>query len=550
MDLKELILISVTFLNLLLGFLIYLGHRKNLANIFYGLLAFSLSLWTFCMLRYASIDINYPEQILLWSKLLYMAGIGVPLSLILFAYAFPDGKLKANKFLMIIAVVLYFFLAYITFLTNQIISGLDIVNTANRVLIHGPLYPLYFLYFFAGMTWAFIILFLKLRKADHKLKIQLRYILVGAMTPTLFTGVINMILPATGNFYLAWMGPSSSLVMVASIGYAIVKHRLMDIKVIATQVFASLLALISLIEIFGAKTPTEIGMRVAIFTITLIFSIFLIRSVLNEVKRREQMEVLTKELKHASKKLKEANKELKRLDDAKSEFLSIASHQLRTPLTAVKGFVSMILEGSFGKVPPLIKTNLEKVYQASERLIGLVESLLNISRIEAGRLEFDVQPVDLVPTVQGLIEDFKKRVDDKGLKLNYYPEKNLPLCLADAQKVKEVISNMIDNSLKYTPKGEINVSLHKESQSIVFACQDTGIGVDPDDLPRLFEKFVRGKGMMQVYTEGTGLGMYFARMVVENMGGRIWAESDGKGKGSKFCFSLPMADKGKAVKVA
>jgi signal transduction histidine kinase len=133
--------------------------------------------------------------------------------------------------------------------------------------------------------------------------------------------------------------------------------------------------------------------------------------------------------------------------------------------------------------------------------------------------------------------------------LKFYPEPNLPKCAADPEKIKEVISNLIDNSVKYTPKGEISVGIHQESQSLVFTCQDTGLGIEPDDMPRLFNKFVRGKGMMTVHTEGTGLGLYFARVVIENMGGRIWAESSGKNKGSKFSFSLPLADKSAAKKV-
>jgi len=121
--------------------------------------------------------------------------------------------------------------------------------------------------------------------------------------------------------------------------------------------------------------------------------------------------------------------------------------------------------------------------------------------------------------------------------------------LADLQKIKEVASNLVDNSVKYTKSGEISLDLHQEGTSVVFSVMDTGMGIAPEDLNRLFNKFVRGKGMEKVHTEGTGLGLYFARVVIENMGGRIWAESPGKGRGSKFSFSLPLADKSKAPKI-
>lgn len=256
------------------------------------------------------------------------------------------------------------------------------------------------------------------------------------------------------------------------------------------------------------------------------------------------------EVKKATEKLVAANKELQRLDDAKSEFLSIASHQLRTPTTIIRGYISMMQEGSFGPVPPIIQDNLKKVNSATDRLLSLIESLLDISRMEAGRLEFDMQATDLAAIAKGLIDDFKKKAEDKKLKLDFYFPKDLPKVSADPNKVKEVASNLIDNSIKYTPKGEVSVGLHQEGASVVFSVQDTGLGVEPEDLPRLFNKFVRGKDMVRVHTEGTGLGLYFARVVIENMGGRIWAESPGKNQGSKFCFSLPLADKGKAKKVS
>ncbi|MEI6627252.1 MAG: HAMP domain-containing sensor histidine kinase [bacterium] len=327
------------------------------------------------------------------------------------------------------------------------------------------------------------------------------------------------------------------------------KTKLFEIKVVSTEIFIGILLLINFIEIFFAFSLEDLLNKLGVFVISLIFTVLVIRSSLKEIKRREELEKLANKLAKASKELEGANKELQRLDDAKSEFLSIASHQLRTPLTVIRGYVSMMLEGSFGKLPKLIKENLTKVNTASVHLVDLIESLLNISRIEAGRIEFNIQPINLENSVKEIWDGFAKRAQDKKLKLEFFPDKKLPKVLADASKIKEVISNIIDNSIKYTLSGEISVGLHLEGASVVFSCQDTGIGIEPDDLPRLFNKFVRGKGMMQVYTEGTGLGMYFARLLVENMGGRIWVDSAGKGQGAKFSFSLPLADKKKVAKI-
>jgi signal transduction histidine kinase len=550
MEIKAIILVSVAFLNFALGATILFQNYKSLINRRFAFFAFSLGLWSLLMMFYENVP--YQEsQVYFWSLLLHFAGALIAHSFFYFTLVYPDGKnllkqkLKFFYHILSIPIVLIF---YFLFINRDIITGINHQDEI-RNLIYGDWYIFYFLFFFSYIILGLLILFYKSTKAKGIDKKRIQLLLWSMLPPFVYAGALNMVFVNLLDFHYAWTGPIALLVVVVAIAYGIIKLNLLNVKVITTEIFAVFLTLVSLIEIFLYDSTSELIFRIIIFLITLGFAILLIRSVLREVHRREQMEKLTKELKKAGRDLKKANKELKRLDNAKSEFLSIASHQLRTPLTVIKGYVSMMQEGSFGKVPKLIGQNLDKVYISTERLISLVESLLNISRIESGRLEFDVKPVDLTSVVSSIVEGFQKKARDKKLKLEFLPDENLPKAAIDEQKIKEVISNIIDNSVKYTEKGSITVGLHQESQSIVFSCQDTGIGVLPEDLPRLFEKFVRGKGMMQVYTEGTGLGMYFARMVVENMGGRIWAESPGKNKGSKFSFSVPMADKGKAKKV-
>lgn len=266
-------------------------------------------------------------------------------------------------------------------------------------------------------------------------------------------------------------------------------------------------------------------------------------------KETKQEKIALAKRRELLKKWQKANKELQRLDDAKSEFLSIASHQLRTPTTIIKGYISMMREGSFGRVPKVVQENLDKVSVATERLLNLIENLLDISRIEAGRLEFEIVPVDLAKIAEELKDEFKPKASAKKIAINAFYPADLPAASADKDKIKEVASNLVDNAVKYTKAGEVGLDLHQEGASVVFSVSDTGQGIGSEDLPRLFNKFVRGAGMAVGHPEGTGLGLYFARVVVENMGGRIWVESAGKGRGSKFSFSLPLADKRKASKI-
>jgi signal transduction histidine kinase len=249
---------------------------------------------------------------------------------------------------------------------------------------------------------------------------------------------------------------------------------------------------------------------------------------------------LEKEVEKATRDLRRANTQLKKLDAAKSEFISIASHQLRTPLTVIKGYISMMLEGNFGTLTKLEEESLDKVFQSNERLIQLVENLLNISRIESGRLQFDFHEVDLNEMVESVIDELSGNAKKKGLILQYKaPPQPLPKIKIDDEKIRQVVMNLIDNAIKYTKQGSVTVKLEQIGKKIKFSVADSGMGIRPEDMVNLFKKFSRGTGTSLVHTEGTGLGLYVARMMISAHKGKIWAESDGEGKGSKFCFELP-----------
>jgi signal transduction histidine kinase len=252
-------------------------------------------------------------------------------------------------------------------------------------------------------------------------------------------------------------------------------------------------------------------------------------------------EKLKEEVKVATADLRAANERLKQLDAAKSEFISIASHQLRTPLTIIKGYISMMLEGNFGRLTKRELEPLKKVYLSNERLIRLVENLLNISRIESGRLQFVFQSMQIEGLVSDVVTELSGNAKKKGIKLNLkMPRTPLPPVKADEEKLRQVVMNLIDNAIKYTDRGRVDVSVALVNGQVRVCVADTGMGIAPEDLPNLFKKFSRGSGTSLVHTEGTGLGLFVARKMIEAHGGRIWAESKGEGQGAKFCFQLPV----------
>jgi len=245
------------------------------------------------------------------------------------------------------------------------------------------------------------------------------------------------------------------------------------------------------------------------------------------------------EVDKATKELKIANIQLRKLDRAKSEFISIASHQLRTPLTVIKGYLSMIDQKDFGQVPAKLANPLDRVYKSTLRIIGLVEDLLNVSRIESGRMKFDFEMVDVNDLVKEVFDELEQHAKNKGLTFSYLkPTKNIPAVKLDRNKVREVIMNLMDNAIKYTEHGSVIVGLEKLDDHVRFSVKDTGRGIAPDEMPLLFQKFSRAKGVQLVHTEGTGLGLYIAKKILQKHHAKIWAESAGAGKGSAFIIEF------------
>ncbi len=242
----------------------------------------------------------------------------------------------------------------------------------------------------------------------------------------------------------------------------------------------------------------------------------------------------------AAAHLRTANRHLKELDTAKDEFISMASHQLRTPLTSIKGYISMLLEGDAGKLTPTQQEFLEYAYGGSQRMVGLIADLLNVSRMSAGKFLIEKKPVDLDTLVQEEVQQLQQHAAVRHLKLTYQgPAKPLPPLSLDEGKTRQVIMNFVDNALYYTKKGGVQVSLERHGDTVEVRVKDSGIGVPKEAREHLFTKFYRAGNAQSVRPDGTGLGLFLAKRVVEDQGGTIIFESV-EGKGSTFGFSMSL----------
>ncbi|KKS84307.1 MAG: Sensor protein resE [Candidatus Gottesmanbacteria bacterium GW2011_GWA1_43_11] len=238
--------------------------------------------------------------------------------------------------------------------------------------------------------------------------------------------------------------------------------------------------------------------------------------------------------------LKIANEKLKELDKLKDEFVSLASHELRSPMTTIKGSLSTILDGYAGEVSKETREFLTAAYSENDRLIRLVNNLLNISRIESGRLKFLVTNVDMSKLMKDEVDNMQMAAKERGLTLTIDKTENLPLVLADEDKIREVLINLLGNAIKFTHQGGITVSAKVDKDMVVTSVTDTGNGIAPEDQDLLFKKFSQvRRGTYSRQTGGTGLGLYISKKIIEGLQGQIWLTST-VGKGTTFFFSLPI----------
>jgi signal transduction histidine kinase len=321
--------------------------------------------------------------------------------------------------------------------------------------------------------------------------------------------------------------------MITSITYAILKHHLFDAKIIATEIFVFFLWVFIFARILLSETPQDLFFNLALFIVTVVVGLFLVKSVIKEVEAREEVERLATDLAKANDRLKE-------LDQMKSEFLSLATHQIRGPLTAIKGYASLLIEGSYGKLPHAVTEAVEKIFHSSDSLALLVEDFLNISRIEQGRMKYDFVDTDMEALVREVAGELAPNVSRAKLQFGVSTDGRGPYkAKVDIGKIRQVIANLLDNAIKYTPSGSISIGLEKTSEGkIRIEVSDTGVGIDQVTLPTLFNKFTRAKDASKTNVSGTGLGLYVAKEMVKAHGGRIWAESAGKGHGSIFFVEL------------
>jgi len=520
---------------LAIGLLVYTKtNRTFLAKIFLGFVA-SFALWSFVDLIPWSSN-NYGLVYAFWAPLDFIEITFYALGLYFFS-VFLKGEDIALKYKLLL------FLTIVPALVISITghSVLDFQHfwceATNSVFLTE--YKLY-----VEIVYLLIIAFLTVKAAlsGHKIKRRDIFVFGGSIFGFLAVfGVAEYLASVTAFYELHLYSLFALPIFLLVIIYSIFDLDIFKFKILKTHFLVVGFLVLMISQIFFIEDSTD--RLLTLFTVVLAFgfSFLLFKNLKKESDQRVRIEKLSDQLEKSNFQLSDANEKLKDLDKSKTEFLSLASHQLRSPLTAIKGYSSMLLDGSYGALTPENKTPIERVFMSANNLALIVEDLLSVTKIEQGGMQYEFTGIDLAKIAKTLVDEQSVNAKNRGLELVFENKIGVAIVRADSTKIRQVLLNFVDNAIKYTPKGNVKVTVEAiDGNKVRFAVKDSGVGMSKETKDRLFEKFRRGEEGSRVNAGGSGLGLYLAKEIVGAHAGEIIVESEGVGKGSTFIVDLPL----------
>ena len=532
------LLFVLVFLSFLLIVMVLSLSKKSDSSLAFVLMAFFGGvLWSLSIVMFR-ISTTL-ETALFWDRLIYTAGIISPITVLIFSYIFPEGKFSkiptVYKVMSILPIVTFVPILVFTKLWIQEIN----ISPQGKEVILGPFYVFWVVFIFIYFLWAFLNFFFKYKKIYQTNKVQKRqfqYLFIGLVFPLIGCIPFNVVGPLFGDYGVIWAGPLTIFTFFGFAALSIFKYRLFEIKVLLTEALVGVIGLILFMLPFVMPTTFLKIVTSFVFFLFCVFGYLLIVSTRREIERREDMEKLTK-------KLKEASRNVEKLSEMKSEFLKVVNHQLRTPVSIIKGMASMLAEGSVkGKKKDEF---IKKLYISSERLTTILDDILVAQGLIGGGEFTNFSPCNIEEIIKDQISHSESLARNKKLKIIFKKSKKpLPITLIDKTMMSRAIARLIDNSILYTEKGEIEISTAfkkiKTKKFIQISIKDSGIGLNREDKKSLFKLFHRGKAAVSVHPNGSGLGLFIVANFVRVHRGIIRAESKGRGKGTTFIIVLPV----------
>jgi signal transduction histidine kinase len=517
----------------LAGFLFVLGRERF--HYIWGAFCVAVALWAggFYMVTLVS----DPELAKMWWKVSFSGLILNPFLFLHFVLEFAKNtfyRLYTRTVTAVLYAVALFFLV-VNLATDLIIRDVTLLfgelyyNTPP-----GPLHPYFTALFCIIIFFSLYIVYREYQRQTNDIVLRQRamYLLIAALIAYIgggmnFLVVYEINIPPITNFTVAFGS--------AFIAYAILRYRLFDVRVVAAQFLTFILLGFVFIRLAVSVSYEEVVFNALMLFVTAVVGVYLVNSVRKEVEQREEIQRLATELQDKNTKLTE-------LDTLKSQFLSIATHELRTPITIVRNFVSLMLDGTYGKIPPAAEVAARQVFERATDMAQSVDSYLNVSRIEQGKMQYTFTTVDITRLTKLAVDGMKANAEKKSLALSLTikPGAEGMQANADGPKISEVLVNLIDNSIKYTLKGSVAVTVEMIGKVGRITLTDTGVGMTPKTLQGLFKLFSPGEDAKKINVSSTGIGMYISKMHVEAHKGTLNGYSGGEGKGSQFVLDLPL----------
>ncbi len=528
---------TVGVLGFIIGSLVYSRDIHRIDTLSFFLLTWVFSILALFLGIFESIGTGILSFLLL--KILYILTALIPVAVLFFISTLSqDGKIIFTKMKLLMSTAPFFILT-VAFLTVPNLL-LDLIKN-NVSEIKTPMLSFWFLliviYFFFYTVVSIVLLYRKYKRSAGIFKSEIKYILFSFLIGVLFILFVDIALPFFGIYEFFWLSIVIGFIILCVVGYLLLKYNSWNLKLASTDLLTSLVSLIFLFELFLSVDISDFIIKAIILVLILFAGLLLVKRVREEIEGREEAEKLVKDLAYI-------NDNLHILDKQKTEFVTNSAHHLRDPLTAINGYTSMILDGSFGETNKETNKAVSRILESSQRLVVIVEDFMNISKIEGGKMNYKFSKFDLKKILDDMMDEISLIAKKTGLKLSFnFEQKQDYYIKADEGKIRQVISNLIDNSIKYTPKGSIEISMNKikGGKKVLLKISDTGIGMNKETLDKIFHKFSRADEASKFHTGGSGLGLYVAKEIVKKHNGHIWAESDGVGKGSTFCLELDVS---------
>jgi len=529
---------SIIAIGLLLGIWILLSNTKSKVNWFFFGITVTILLWNvFAFQGYRGISENLST---FFFRLNYGSVALYFLAFYYFALYFPKASPRRHRWLDWVVNIIFSLLAIASVFTNLVINSVSIPTGGKLIMRTGSLGNLFYLLTFGLTIYIVISLFQKYKTLIEEEKSKTKFFLVGTVLYAGFNIIFNIVLSVAfpENYRLTQLGDLSAILFLGFVGYAVMKHQLFNIKLIATESVVIILSLILFIQIFISNNFNEGSINAIIWVLATYGGYRLVKSVRVEIQQREQLAQLAQQL-------EKANDHLKEVDKLKDDFLSMASHELNTPIAAIQGYLSMILvEKMAGVIPPKAKKYLDRVFTSSQRLAHMVKDLLNVSRIESNRIHLIYEEKQIEDVIEQAVTEVMSKAREAKHALTFEkPKTKIPKTWFDVTRITEIIINILGNAIKYTdPGGKITARVMHDEDKIVVSVEDNGRGIPKDKQNTVFEKFSQ-VDVLKDQVKGTGLGMYISKKFIELHNGKIWFHSEGEGKGTTFFFSLPILTK-------